>query len=193
MLRTGRLVAGTQDLTNAEANCSIAGTGGGATMQCRPSTAKTLYNYNTALVVEANGVAYVIACRVPLILVLCKKLDTGSVVEGRMDKALLAITDGNKVRRYQILTSANVGPLPLSQPPPPRARRRFAPSRLQRRNPPCHPRIARSTRQESREQSFPTIHQRLARPRRVLASSLHRSPRERKSTWMESSWATRLP
>jgi hypothetical protein len=119
VLRTGHLIAGTESLTNKEANCSITGAGGGADMQCRGAGAtKNSYHYNTALVVDPNSVAYVIACRVPLILVLCKKLDTGSVVEGRMDKALLAITDGNKVRRYQILTSANVGPLPLSQSPP---------------------------------------------------------------------------
>jgi PEGA domain len=120
VLRTGHLVAGTQSLTNAEANCSIAGAGGGATMQCRASgaTAKALYHYNTALVVETNGLAYVISCRIPLIAISCKKLDSGSVVEGRVDKGLLAIADGDKVRRYQILTSANVGPLPLSQPPP---------------------------------------------------------------------------
>jgi len=121
VLRTGRLVAGTQDLTNAEANCSIAGAGGAATMQCRPSTGKASYNYNTALVVETSGVAYVIACRIPLIAVSCKKLDTGSVVEGRIDKGVLAIADGDKARRYQILTSTNVGPLPLSQPPPSKA------------------------------------------------------------------------
>jgi uncharacterized protein (TIGR02246 family) len=120
VLRTGHLVAGTQALTNAEANCSIAGSGGDATMQCRPSnaTAKALYNYNTALVVETNGVAYIIACRIPLIAVSCKKLDTGSVVEVRVDKGLVAIADGDKVRRYQIFTSGNVGPLPLGQPPP---------------------------------------------------------------------------
>jgi PEGA domain len=119
VLRTGHLVAGTESLTNAEANCSIAGAGGGATMQCRPSAAaKASYHFNTALVVESNGVAYVIACRIPLLQVLCKKLDTGSVVEGRIDTGILAMTDGDKVRRYQILVSANVGPLLLSQPPP---------------------------------------------------------------------------
>jgi hypothetical protein len=119
VLRTGHLVAGTESLTNTEANCSITGASSSATMQCRATGAtKSSYHYNTALVVDTNGVAYVIACRVPLVLVLCKKLDVGSVVDGRMDKGLLAIADGNKVRRYQILTSANVGPLPLSQPPP---------------------------------------------------------------------------
>jgi hypothetical protein len=117
VLRTGHFVAGTESLTNTDVNCSIAGAGGGATMQCRRAgAAKGSYHYDSALVVDSAGVGYVIACRVPLILVLCKKLDTGSMVEGRIDKGILAMTDGDKVRRYQILTSANVGPLPLSQP-----------------------------------------------------------------------------
>jgi len=118
VLRTSHLIAGTESLTSADVNCSIAGAGGGATMQCRRAgAAKGSYHFNTALVVDPSGVGYVIACRVPLILVLCKKLDTGTVVEGRIDKGILAMADGDKVRRYQILTSANVGPLPLSQPP----------------------------------------------------------------------------
>ena len=120
VLRTGRLVAGTESLTNAEANCSIAGAGASATMQCHVTGAtKALYHYNTALLAEPNGTAYVIACRVPLILVLCKKVEPGSVIEGRVDKdkGVLAVTDGDKVRRYQILTSANVGPVSLAQAP----------------------------------------------------------------------------
>jgi hypothetical protein len=118
VLRTGHLVAATESLTDAEVNCSIEGMGGGATMQCRRNGAtKGSYHYNTALVVDSGGVGYVVACRVPLVLVLCKKLDTGTTVDGRIDKGILALADGDKVRRYQILTSANVGPLPLSPPP----------------------------------------------------------------------------
>jgi hypothetical protein len=118
VLRTGHLIAGNESLTTADVNCSIAGAGGGATMQCRRAgAAKGSYHFNTALVVDPSGVGYVIACRVPLVLVLCKKLDTGTLVEGRIDKGILAMADGDKVRRYQILTSANVAPLPLSQPP----------------------------------------------------------------------------
>jgi hypothetical protein len=122
VLRTGRLLAGTESLTNAEANCSISGAGASATMQCHVAgaTPKALYHYNTALLAEPDGTAYVIACRVPLILVLCKKVEPGSVIEGRVDKdkGLLAVRDGDKIRRYQILTSANVGPLSLTQAPP---------------------------------------------------------------------------
>jgi hypothetical protein len=121
VLRTGRLVAGTESLTNAEANCSIAGAGASATMQCHVSGAtKALYHYNTALLAEPDGTAYVIACRVPLILVLCKKVEPGSVIEGRVDKdkGLIAVHERDKIRRYQILTSANVRPLSLTQAPP---------------------------------------------------------------------------
>src|SRR5579862_7354114 len=119
VLRTGHLVAGTESLSAADVNCSIAGAGGGATMQCRRADAgKGSYHYNTALVVDPRGVGYVVACRVPLVLVLCKKLDTGATVEGRVDKGILAMDDGGKVRRYQILASATVGTLPLSPPPP---------------------------------------------------------------------------
>ena len=123
VLRTSHLVAGSESLTSADVSCSIAGAGSSATMQCRATGAtKGSYHFNTALVVDPNGVGYVIACRVPLVLVLCKRLTIGSMVEGRrMDKGILAMSDGDKVRRYQILTSAEVGPLPLSQSPAPKA------------------------------------------------------------------------
>jgi len=118
VVRTGHFIAGTESLTSADANCTIAGAGYGATLQCRAAgPTKGSYHYNTALVVDPNGRGYVIACRVPLILVLCKKLEIGTVVEGRMDKGVLAISDGDKVRRYWILTSANVGALPVSEDP----------------------------------------------------------------------------
>ena len=114
VLRTGRLVAGTESPTNAEANCSIAGMGGAATLECRPSgaSARAQYHFNTALIVGANGTAYVIGCRVPLLPSACRKLDTGSVVEGHIEKGMLLITDKGKVRPHLILASANVGALP---------------------------------------------------------------------------------
>jgi hypothetical protein len=118
VVRTGHFIAGTESLTSADANCTVAGAGYGATMQCRAAgPTKGSYHYNTALVVRPDGLGYVIACRVPLILVLCKKLEIGTVVEGRMDKGVLAISDGDKIRRYWILTSANVGSLPVSEDP----------------------------------------------------------------------------
>jgi hypothetical protein len=122
VLRTGHFNAGAETLASSDANCWIAGTSSAATMQCQRAGKSTgSYHFNTALVVDASGMAYVIACRVPLVLVLCRKLEPGIMVEGQMDGAIMALTDGNKVRRYQILATANIGPLPPGQAPPPKS------------------------------------------------------------------------
>lgn len=121
VVRTGHFVAGTESLTRADASCEINGSGYGATMQCRAAgTAKGSYHYNTALVVDPAGTGYAIACRVPLIQTLCKKLEPGGTVDARIDKDRIAIADGDKTRTYAILASANVGVLPASEAPAPK-------------------------------------------------------------------------
>lgn len=125
VVRTGHFVAGSENLTPADASCEISGSGYGATMQCRAAgAAKGSYHYNTALVVDPRGTGYVIACRVPLIQTLCKKLELGGTVDARMDKEHLAIADGNKTRTYAILASANVGVLPANAAPAPKEQTR---------------------------------------------------------------------
>ncbi len=107
VLRTGHFVGGAESLTSATAICSITGTGAAATMECRRAgTTKTSYHFNTALVVDAKGTAYVIACRVPLVLVLCKKLDDNSVIEARMDSGLLG---GHRRRQGSPLSDSRHG------------------------------------------------------------------------------------
>jgi hypothetical protein len=121
VVRTGHFVAGAESLTRADASCEIKGSGYGATMQCRAAgPAKGSYHYNTALVVDPGGTGYVIACRVPLIQTLCKKLELGGTVDARIDKDHVAIADGDKTRTYAILASAMVGVLPASEAPAPK-------------------------------------------------------------------------
>ncbi len=121
VVRTGHFVAGAESLTRADASCEINGSGYGATMQCRAAgAAKGSYHYNTALVVDPGGTGYVIACRVPLIQTLCKKLELGGTVDARIDKDHVAIADGDKTRTYAILASAIVGVLPASEAPAPK-------------------------------------------------------------------------
>ena len=119
VLRTSHLVASTESLTNTEANCTIIGAGNTATMQCRPSggSTKSSYNFNTMLVVNSQGTAYVIACRITLVYFWCKSPAAGKVLLGSIGNGNVAIEDGSKVHDYQVLTSQYVGPLPQSQPP----------------------------------------------------------------------------
>ena len=121
VLRTGRLVAPSENATNADTKCTIVGAAGAATMKCRPAaaTASTSYHYNTALIVDAKGTGYVIACHVSLVSNFwCKKADSGTVIQGQFENGHLAVIDGDKSHVYQVLTSANVGPLPVIQPAP---------------------------------------------------------------------------
>jgi hypothetical protein len=122
VLRSGRLVAPSQSATNADAHCAIAGSTDEATMKCKPAAATqaTSYHYHTALVVDAKGMGYVIACRESLVTNFwCKGLAPGTAFQGRLREGSLAIADGDKSHDYRLLTSAYVGPLPGSQPAAP--------------------------------------------------------------------------
>ena len=119
VLRAGRLVAPSESVTNTDAHCAIAGSSDEATMKCQPAAATqgSSYHYRTALVVDAEGTAYVIACRVSLVTNFwCKGLAPGTAFQGRLAQGNLAIADGDKSHDYKLLTSAYVGPLPGSQP-----------------------------------------------------------------------------
>jgi PEGA domain len=119
VLRAGRLVAPSESVTNTDAHCAIAGSSDEATMKCQPAAATqgSSYHYHTALVVDAEGTAYVIACRVSLVTNFwCKGLAPGTAFQGRLAQGNLAIADGDKSHDYKLLTSAYVGPLPGSQP-----------------------------------------------------------------------------
>ena len=119
VLRAGRLVAPSQSATNADAHCAIAGSSDEATMKCKPAAATqaTSYHYHTALVVDAKGTGYVIACRISLVSNFwCKGLAPGTAFQGRLAQGNLAIVDGDKSHDYRLLISAYVGPLPGSQP-----------------------------------------------------------------------------
>ncbi len=122
VLRSGRLVAPSQSATNADAHCAITGSTDEATMKCKPeaATQATSYHYHTALVVDAKGMGYVIACRISLVSNFwCKALAPGTAFQGRLAQGNLAIVDGDKSHDYRLLTSAYVGPLPGSQPAAP--------------------------------------------------------------------------
>jgi hypothetical protein len=118
VLRTGRLIAPSENPTNADTNCSIIGSGGAATMQCHPlpATVSTSYHYNTTLIVDAKGTGYVVACRVALVSNFwCKKAEAGTTMEGQLQNGHLTVNDGDKPHDYRVLTSANVGPVPVIQ------------------------------------------------------------------------------
>jgi PEGA domain len=118
VLRSGRLVAPSESVTNIDAHCAIAGSSDEATMKCQPAAATqgSSYHYHTALVVDVKGTAYVIACRVSLITNFwCKGLAPGTAFQGRLTQENLAIADGDKSHEYRLLTSAYIGPLPGSQ------------------------------------------------------------------------------
>ncbi len=119
VLRAGRLVAPSESVTNTDAHCAIAGSSDEATMKCQPAAATqgSSYHYHTALVVDAQGTAYVIACRVSLVMNFwCKGLAPGTAFQGRLTQGNLAIADGDKSHDYRLLTSAYIGALPGSQP-----------------------------------------------------------------------------
>jgi hypothetical protein len=122
VLRTGRLIAPSENATNADTNCSIIGAGGAATMQCHPApaTVSTSYHYNTTLIVDEKGTGYVIACRAALVTNFwCKKAEAGTTIQGQLQNGHLAVMGGDKPHDYSVLTSANVGPLPVIQVPQP--------------------------------------------------------------------------
>ena len=115
VLRAGRLVAPSESVTNTDAHCAIAGSSDEATMKCQPAAAtqSSSYHYHTALVVDAKGTGYVIACRVSLVTNFwCKGLAPGTAFQGRLTQGNLAIADGDKSHDYRLLTSTYVGPLP---------------------------------------------------------------------------------
>jgi PEGA domain len=122
VLHAGHLVAAVESLTNAEAHCSVAVVAGVAGMQCRSAggTAKASYHYHTALVLDDQGTAYVIACRVPLFPSWCKELAPGEIVVGTIANGLLSVAGGDKARQYRVLTSVPVGAITPPAPPVPK-------------------------------------------------------------------------
>src|SRR5665213_2207025 len=111
VLSSGHLVTTSETLSDTNANCSISGTGRDATMLCRPSggTAKASYHFNTALILDSTGMAYVIACRLSLVSWWCKTLPVAAVLSGNAENGHAAISDGQKTHDYQVLTSQDVG------------------------------------------------------------------------------------
>ncbi len=120
VLRSSRLVTASETLRNADANCSIAGTGRDATMQCNSAggTAKASYHFNTALVLDGRGMAYVIACRLSLVAWWCKTLPPGAVLRGNFANGHIALSDGQKIHDYDVVISKYVGAAsPVQQTP----------------------------------------------------------------------------
>ena len=117
VLRSIHLITTSETLSNADANCAIDGTGRDATMQCRSAggTAKASYHFNIALVLDGKGTAYVIACRLSLVAFWCKTLESGVMLRGNFDNAHIALSDGQKMHDYQVVTSKYVGPDTTSQ------------------------------------------------------------------------------
>ena len=120
VLRSETLIASFDSLTNEQAHCSISGNGNFATMRCQAPAgrAQASYHYITTLVVDQQGMAYVIACHESLIDLWCKKFSPGIAIEGSFDSGQksLSIADGQRFHSYQTLTSAFVGPLSAGQP-----------------------------------------------------------------------------
>ncbi len=118
VLRSIHLVTSSETLTNADANCAIAGTGRDATMQCRSAggTAKASYHFNIALVLDGKGTAYIISCRLSLVAWWCKSLESGAMLRGNFENGHVALSDGQKMHAYQVLLSKYVGPAATSPP-----------------------------------------------------------------------------
>jgi hypothetical protein len=97
VLHSESLVVPFELLTNEEAQCSISGTGSFATMQCHApaGTARASYHFVTALVVDMNGNAYVIACHASLINLRCRKFSPGIAINGGIDSAEKFVDIGN--------------------------------------------------------------------------------------------------
>jgi hypothetical protein len=106
-----RFLASVESLTNAQANCTIQTASGAASMQCHPTgvTQKDDYHYVAALIVDSQGTGYVVACRDSLVAFWCKGFAARTVILGNMVKSNLAVSDGDKVHNYVVLTSAYVG------------------------------------------------------------------------------------
>jgi len=134
VLRSETLIVPFDSLTNEEAQCSISGSGNFAAMRCQAPAgrAQASYHYITTLVVDGQGMAYVIACHESLLDLWCKKFSPGIAIEGSFNNGqkFLSMADGQKLHSYQTLTSAFVGPLPTAQPIPSaqRAKTRPAPA-----------------------------------------------------------------
>src|SRR5580700_1548507 len=120
VLRSETLIAPFDSLTSEQAQCSISGSGNFATMRCQAPAgrAQASYHYITTLVVDQQGMAYVIACHESLIDLWCKKFSPGIAIEGSFDggQKSLSVADGQRFHSYQTLTSAFVGPLAAGQP-----------------------------------------------------------------------------
>jgi hypothetical protein len=119
VLGSGHLIASTEALTNAEAHCSISVTNGIAGMQCHSEggTVKASYHFDTTLILDGQGTAYVIACRVSLVPLGCKRLSAGSPVDGRVENGSFRLADGDKTHTYILLTSMSVGAVTQAAPP----------------------------------------------------------------------------
>lgn len=120
VLRSETLIAPFGSLTKEQAQCSISGSANFAAMRCQApdGRAQASYHYITTLVVDQQGMAYVIACHESLLDLWCKKFSAGIAIEGSFDSGQksLSVADGQKFHSYQTLTSAFVGPLPAGQP-----------------------------------------------------------------------------
>jgi hypothetical protein len=122
VLRSETLIVPFDSLTNEQAHCSISGSGNFAAMRCQAPAgrAQASYHYITTLVVDQQGMAYVIACHESLLDLWCKNFSPGIAIEGSFDSGQksLSMADGQKFHSYQTLTSAFVGPLTAGQPIP---------------------------------------------------------------------------
>ena len=111
VLRSDHLTVPVELGSSGKEYCSIVGSGNTATMRCQTwnGTSKIYFQYNTALLLDEKGTAYVIACRAHLLAPWCKPFESGTVLHGNFENGELAIAEGPKVRHYQVLTTAYVG------------------------------------------------------------------------------------
>ena len=119
VLRGQHVLGPSIEMTAAEANCAVTGTGDSAGVRCRPVgvTQKNAYNYNVTLIAEADGSAYVIACRIGLVSnTWCKGLAEGRILRGALANGHLTVMDGDTPRQYLVLGMAQIGPLDTDEP-----------------------------------------------------------------------------
>lgn len=93
--------------------CTIVGSGNLADMQCDPPsvTSRDRRYFNTALVVDTKGVGYIISCKSWRLADWCKPLTPGTTLDGSAGDGRLSVIHDAKTRRYDIITTANVGQL----------------------------------------------------------------------------------
>ena len=121
VLRTTNLTGPAISLTPAQANCVINGSGDETIMKCKPLgvTINNSYHFHTALVIDDQGQAYIIACRMALAANFwCKSLANQRVVRAAMGDGVMSIAEGQgeKPHDYFILASRMVGPIQAPAP-----------------------------------------------------------------------------